>query len=87
MYGYIISRDDDPFFFQKLSAFRNIARNNLDGTATSSGLRGTDVIVNLSFDRFSFWFYFHMHIQYICSDAYKNYNLALSQCLRLSRIC
>jgi hypothetical protein len=59
-------------FFQILSASRNIARNNLDGTETSSGLRGTDVIVNLSFDRFSFWFSFHKHIQYICSDAYTN---------------
>jgi hypothetical protein len=66
-------------FFQTLSAFRNIARNNLDGTVRSSGLRGTDVIVNLSFDRFKFWFYLQMHIQYICSDAYKNYKLALSQ--------
>lgn len=45
-------------FFQKLSASRNIARNNLDGTERSSGLRGTDVNVDLSFDMFSFCFFF-----------------------------
>jgi hypothetical protein len=69
-----------PFFFQKLSASRNIARNNLDGTVRSSGLRGTNVNVDLSFDMFSFVF-FHMHIQY--GSMLTNWHL--SQWLRLSR--
>ena len=47
---------------EQLPAFRNIARNNLDGTVRSSELRGT--IVNCRSNRFSFGFVLYMIIQY-----------------------